>query len=154
MEVALPKPRATAPSVPSADESPDSALPIEEAACSDVDTVESRCNPELSPPGADVLQQLTRSKTADGTERLDGWLRMPLAPGQRTASVHVAFCPPFETNPTLDLEQIEGPEGRIRSAQLMPHGVRLDLKLRRKPEEPTDVFLRFSAVWSAAQDSP
>ena len=46
-------------------------------------------------PSAEVTQQLTRSETADGAEELSGWLRLPFAPGQRTGSVHVAFCPPL-----------------------------------------------------------
>jgi hypothetical protein len=94
---------------------------------------------------AEVTQRLTRSQTADGAEELSGWVRMAFAAGQRTGNVHVAFCPPFEATPELDVEQIDGPEARIKTAQLMPYGARLDLKLAATAEEPTSVVLQFSA---------
>ncbi len=96
------------------------------------------------PPG-DVLQQLTRSRSNDGVEQLAGWLRMPFSVGQRTASVHVAFCPPFSKTPDLSVEQLDGPTARIKTAQLLPHGARLDLKLAAMAEEPSAVLLKFSA---------
>lgn len=93
----------------------------------------------------DVSQQLTRSQTADGIEELSGWLRLSFAAGQRTGSVHVAFCPPFAAVPELEVEQVDGPEARIKPAQLLPYGARLDLKLAAASEEPTSVLLQFSA---------
>jgi hypothetical protein len=96
-------------------------------------------------PAEDVVQQLTRSQAADGAESLSGWLRMPIAAGQRTGSVHVAFCPPLSATPEVLVEQIAGPEARVKTAQLLPYGVRLDLKLAAAAEEPTSVLLQFSA---------
>ena len=88
---------------------------------------------------------MTRIKAADGTEELSGWLRMPFAAGQRTGSVHVAFCPPLPAAPELSVEQIDGPEARVKTAQLLPYGARLDLKLVAASEEPASVLLQFSA---------
>jgi len=96
-------------------------------------------------PGEDVLQQLVRSRTADGNERLTGWLRIPFAAGQRTVSEHVAFCPPFDKTPQVTVEQLDGPAVRVKTAQLLPHGARLDLKLAAVAEEPDVVILQFSA---------
>jgi hypothetical protein len=96
-------------------------------------------------PAEEVFQQLTRSRAADGAEELSGWLRMPFAAGQRTGSVHVAFCPPLPETPELSVEQIDGPEARVKTAQLLPYGVRLDLKLVAAAEEPASVLLQFSA---------
>lgn len=99
----------------------------------------------LATPPHDVLQQLTRSQAADGREDLSGWLRAPFSPGQRTASVHVAFCPPFAQTPELAVEQLDGPLLRIKTGQLLPHGARLDLKLAARAEQPLSVLLQFSA---------
>lgn len=99
----------------------------------------------VATPAEGVLQQLTRSRAADGSERLSGWLRAPFLAGQRTASVHVAFCPPFAAIPELSVKQIAGPPARVKTAQLLPQGVRLDLKLASSAEEPHDVALQFSA---------
>jgi hypothetical protein len=93
----------------------------------------------------EVTQQLTRSQAADGAEELAGWLRLPFAVGQRTGSVHVAFCPPLRVTPELAVEQIDGPEARIKTAQLLPYGARFDLKLAAAAEEDTSVLLQFSA---------
>jgi hypothetical protein len=93
----------------------------------------------------EVTQQLTRSTAADGTEELAGWLRVPFTVGQRTISVHLAFCPPFAHVPELNVEQIDGPETRIKAAQVLPYGARLDLKLHAASETPSTVVLQFSA---------
>jgi hypothetical protein len=101
----------------------------------------------------DVIQQLTRSRAADGTEPLAGWLRMPVAAGQRTGSLHVAFCPPLASTPELEVEQIDGPEARIKTAQVLPYGARLDLKLAATAEEPTSVLVQFVARTMDCGDS-
>ena len=97
------------------------------------------------PPGEDVLQQLTRSRTATGCEVISGWLRVPVAVGQRSASVHVAFCPPFARTPKTSAEQLGGPDARIKMVQLLPYGVRFDLKLAAVSEVPDVLLLKFSA---------
>ncbi len=96
-------------------------------------------------PADNVLQQLTRSQGADGSEQLAGWLRMPFGPGQRTASLHVAFCPPFDRRPEIDVAQCDGPTTRVKTTQVLPYGTRLDLKLAAAPEKPESVLLQFSA---------
>ena len=96
-------------------------------------------------PAEDVLQHLTRSRTAEGVEQLSGWLRMPFVAGQRTANIHVAFCPPFAKTPGLEVEQRDGPTARIKTAQVLPHGARLDLKLAQASETPVAVVLEFAA---------
>jgi hypothetical protein len=93
----------------------------------------------------DITQQLTRSQAADGVDELSGWLRIAFPAGGRTGSIHVAFCPPFAATPELALEQLDGPEARIKTAQLMPYGARLDLKLAAAADGPTRVLLQFSA---------
>jgi len=95
-------------------------------------------------PADGVIQQFTRSRAADGSEQVSGWLRAAFLAGQRTASVHVAFCPPFAAVPELAVEQVDGPSVRVKTAQLLPQGARLDLKLAAAAEEPHDVVLEFS----------
>ncbi len=91
------------------------------------------------------LNSSRAAQAADGVEELSGWLRIAFVAGQRTGSLHVAFCPPFVATPELAVEQLEGPEARLKTAQLMPYGARLDLKLAAAAEEPTSVLLQFSA---------
>ena len=96
-------------------------------------------------PADDVLQQLTRSQAANGSEQLAGWLRAPFAAGQRTTNVHVAFCPPFAKTPQVSAEQLDGPSVRVKTAQLLAHGVRLDLKLASAADTTQTVLLQFTA---------
>jgi hypothetical protein len=93
----------------------------------------------------DVTQQLIRSMSADGSEVLSGWLRLDFAPHQRIGNLHVAFCPPFAGMPELTVSQIDGPGARIKIAQLLPYGARLDLKLVAFSEESASVLVQFSA---------
>ncbi len=98
---------------------------------------------EPLPPDS-LLQQFTLSREADGRQRLDGWVRVCLAAGQRTEAVHVAFCPPFPRTPELSVEQVSGPAARIQTAQLMPYGARLELKLAAAAAAPTSVLVRLT----------
>lgn len=101
--------------------------------------------PPAAVPPEDVVQQLTRGRAADGSEVLAGWLRVEMAAGQRTASLHVAFCPPFAQSPRLAVEQLGGPAARIKTMQLLPYGVRFDLKLDQPSPAPASVLLQFAA---------
>jgi hypothetical protein len=100
---------------------------------------------ELAEPEADVLQQCTLRREKDGSQRLCGWLRMPVEVGQRTGNLHVAFCPPFEKTPQIDVEQYSGPSCRVKVGQVLPYGVRLEVKLDELAEESDSILLRFSA---------
>ena len=100
------------------------------------------------PPAENVMQKLTLSQDADGSQRLSGWVRLRLEAGQRSGVVHVAFCPPFVQTPEWSLEQLDGPAARIRTAQLLPHGVRLEVKLAAAASDAASVLVRFTA-WAA-----
>lgn len=93
----------------------------------------------------EVTQQLTRSRSADGSETVSGWLRLAFVPGQRLATAHLAFCPPFTQVPELDVRQIEGPSARVKTGQVLPFGARLEVKLAEAAERRVDIRLRFSA---------
>jgi hypothetical protein len=88
---------------------------------------------------------MSRRRAAGGTEEISGWLRVTFAAGQRTAAAHAAFCPPLGAMPDITFEQLDGPPARIKPGQVLPFGIRLDLKLSAAAEAPADVLLRFSA---------
>ncbi len=92
-----------------------------------------------------VVQRLIRSRTADG-ERVEGWLRTTLLPQERNITLHVAFCPPLDETPRLIVRQISGPASRIKPAQILPYGLRLDLKRISAATETAEVVIAFSAV--------
>jgi hypothetical protein len=60
----------------------------------------------------------------------------------------VAFCPPFAGTPELTAVQLDGPEARIKIAQLLPYGARLDVKLIALNKESACVLVQFTAIGS------
>ncbi len=113
-----------------------------EQGLADGDSIEES---EPMEPAADVLQQLTLRTTAEGGQELFGWLRIRLATGQRTASLHVAFCPSFDKAPQVQAEAFTGPDCRIKAAQVLPYGARLDVKLDEPAREEESVLVWFHA---------
>jgi hypothetical protein len=93
---------------------------------------------------ANIMQRLTRARDAAGCDILYGSLRADLAPDQRSTAVHVAFCPPFASPPRVAVEQTAGPDARIKVAQVLPYGTRLDVRLARLPQEQSTVTLEIN----------
>jgi hypothetical protein len=101
---------------------------------------------ELAEPAegeARPLARIDRLQVDDRTAAVEGWVRAELATGQRTTSVHVAFCPPFARVPDLDFEQASGPEARIKLGQVQAYGARWEVKLAE--QGPAEVEISFSA---------
>jgi hypothetical protein len=103
-------------------------------------------NEGIPPPEnlASLIQQIHRSRLPDGSELLSGWVRVRLTAGQRVASVHVAFCPPFPRVPEMRVEQYQGPPMQIKTVQLQSFGARLDVKLVQPGESAAEAVLKFS----------
>ncbi len=93
----------------------------------------------------DSIQTL-KYQRIDGTTAVDGWLRVDFAAGQRTALAHVAFCPAFLQTPTIDAELQDGPACEIRSALVIPWGVKWEVKLDQAAVEPASVVFAFRAA--------
>jgi hypothetical protein len=99
-----------------------------------------------------VLQQITRSRTALGTETIAGTVVAEFAAGERTATVHVAFCPPFEERPTI---AVEAADGEAKVTQLLHHGARIEVRLPRESANPKAAAVEFlvsSPIPPAAAD--
>jgi hypothetical protein len=96
-----------------------------------------------------LLQQLSRSRTADGHESIHGTLVAEFAPGERTATLHVAFCPPFEKLPHVEAEIADGPDASVKVAQVLHSGARLEVRLSEPTAISTAVSLEFAAEENA-----
>ncbi len=91
-------------------------------------------------------QRLSRLRTEDAADRMEGWVRVSCAIGQRSEVVHLSFCPPFEKTPELEVECHEGPDTRIKITQLLPYAARIELKLVQTPQEPVELLIGLSAI--------
>lgn len=99
---------------------------------------------------ASLVQSWTRRRAASGEETIEATLRAEFPPGQRTEHCHLAICPAMQAAPTLRCEQLAGPAARIKVAQVLPHGARIELKLAEVAPCPTQVLLRVTARGSLA----
>lgn len=94
---------------------------------------------------ASVVQSWTRRHLASGEDAIEATLRAEFLPGQRTEHCHLAICPAMHATPVVNCQQLGGPAARIKVAQVLPHGARIELKLAEAARSPTQIFLRVTA---------
>jgi hypothetical protein len=94
-------------------------------------------------------QQLTRRRLPTGEESLEAWLRVRFEAGQRTATAHVGYCPPFERTPHLTVDVMSTSPARIKVDQVLPFGARLEVKLAAAAAKQDCVVLKLLAVSEA-----
>jgi hypothetical protein len=105
---------------------------IRTAAHPEVVTVEPKLSEDVDEDeelGANVMQQITRSRNENGVEVITGVLRAEFAPGERTHNLHVAFCPPLMYEPRVVAHQLSGSPLVMKVAQSEIFGTRLELRL-------------------------
>ena len=75
-----------------------------------------------------LRQQIIRSKTAEGLDRLDGtfWAEFPAE--TMTATVHIPFCPAFEQIPNVQVFPVDATDVPLRITSLKKFGIRVDVK--------------------------
>lgn len=93
-----------------------------------------------------ILQQLARSRSADGAETIRGELVAEFAPGDRIAILHVAFCPPFERLPSVAAERASGPGCEVKITQILHQGARLEVRLPRASTSARQATIEFAAT--------
>jgi hypothetical protein len=98
----------------------------------------------------DVVQQLYRVRNEDGSELIYGTLRADFQTGQRTAVLHVGFCPPLPYLPEIEAEAQSGSEAKLRIVQSLAHGTRLNVRLPSTPTEDCHVWTDMAAAPAAA----
>jgi hypothetical protein len=100
----------------------------------------------VSPEHGRLLQQVTRCRDNQGYESVVGTLLAEFEPTERIATVHVAFCPPFERLPYVEAEAIDGPSATIKVAQVLHNGARLEVRRDEFLSGPSIILLEFAAT--------
>jgi hypothetical protein len=90
-----------------------------------------------------ILQRVVRRRDEDGGEVMEGWLLAEFPAGERQAAAHLAICPPFARVPACDAEPVEGPSSQLKVAQVLPYGVRFEVKLDDPADAPCAVTIEF-----------
>lgn len=83
---------------------------------------------------------------ADGREAVHGMIVAEFAPSERFATMHIAFCPPFERMPQVETEVVEGPDARIKIVQALHNGVQLDVQLPQVAAKSEKVSIELLAA--------
>jgi len=99
---------------------------------------------------SDVIQQLTRTRDEMGIETIAATVRVDFPTGDRQQVVHLAFCPPLEGVPTLELEPLDGPEAELKSTLVQSYGVRIEARLLEAAEGPQSLLMQ---IYATTQDS-
>jgi hypothetical protein len=89
-----------------------------------------------------VLQQLVRSRTGDGQDVVRGTLLAEFAPGERVATLYVAFCPPYERLPHVEVES----PVEARLVQTLHNGVQIEVRLPRAARTATSATVELFAI--------
>ena len=93
-----------------------------------------------------ILQELTRYRLADGREAVRGTLRADFAAGQRSTTLYVAFCPPFERLPQVDTSVLDGPPATVKRLQVLHQGAQLEVRLAEMADCQQSGTVRLSAI--------
>ena len=90
------------------------------------DTWNENVPSELETTGS-VLMRQTRIRT-NGREEIKGEALIEFDADSDVAFLNISFCPPFESVPSFDFEQIDGEDASFKVSLLQPFGVRLETK--------------------------
>ena len=72
--------------------------------------------------------------------------------GERQTQAHLAICPPLAVVPQCFAEPTDGADAQVRVAQVLPYGVRLEVKLDETAEEACDVTIGFTIAERAESE--
>jgi hypothetical protein len=104
--------------------------------------------PDIESESQQILQQLTRLRDADGRESIHGTLIAEFAPGERKTTLFVAFCPPFEYLPEVEVEITDDSSTDVKLVQVLHNGVELEVRLPQPASSPTSITVELFAAES------
>jgi len=96
-----------------------------------------------------ILQQLTRVRFPNGHEAIRGLLLGELAPGERQTTVYVAFCPPFECLPRVEINVADDSDAAAKLVQVLHNGVQIEIRLSQPAHGAMTVAVEFFATDAA-----
>jgi hypothetical protein len=85
-------------------------------------------------------QRFTRYDGRKGGDRLRGRINVEVGAGARLAHGHVGFCPAFAATPAVEVTtDYDGVEATVAAAEVLPWGVRVEVRLAEPAEEPLEI---------------
>ncbi|TWT62641.1 hypothetical protein [Rubinisphaera italica] len=96
-----------------------------------------------------VIQWLSRKRQSDGSEVLEGMLRLEMAAGQKQMSAHAVFTPSLSSHPEIECEPLGDADVEASIGEVYPHGFRVDVRRNTNADKPLAVEIGFQAVAAA-----
>lgn len=109
-----------------------------------ITTPRGRSHHRAPRPRSEPTQSIVRWMSGN-RDSLRGRVLVRLALGRRTASAHVAFCPPFAETPLVQIKASARSGLDVSVGQVLPHGARFDVKLGTSSASKLTVPIEFSA---------
>ena len=104
---------------------------------------------ELATNSSDqILQTMTRSLAADGSETIAGTLHIEIAVGEREHIAHIPFEPALAEKPELTVDANGIFAARVTPAAIHNYGTRLEIRLNEPAEEQGVVEISYRATAS------
>ncbi len=135
---------------PDSDQQGSTENPHNTPACNPVESLAVFDPVSGEPADGLTTQWMTRQTRPDGGEHLEGGVRAVFAAGQRSASVHVPFTPPFSAVPNVECEIVGDESARWKVSVVYSYGMRIELK-RNDSHEPAEVELAYAATCEHVQ---
>lgn len=96
-----------------------------------------------------VIQWLSRKRQSDGSEVLEGMLRLEMAAGQKQMSAHAVFTPSLSSHPEIECEPLGDADVEATIGEVYPHGFRVDVRRNTNADNPLAVEIGFQAIAAA-----
>ncbi|HBT78171.1 MAG TPA: hypothetical protein DEB39_14890 [Planctomycetaceae bacterium] len=96
-----------------------------------------------------VTQHVTRSRTDNGSERIDALLRIEFPARSTITTCHLPFCPPFVHPPKVQVVPVEDVPLKITTPKVLPQGIRIDLRRESAASEAMTVAIMIAVEESA-----
>jgi hypothetical protein len=94
----------------------------------------------------EVLQQVTRLRTAEGKDAVRATLAAEFAQGERQSTVYVGFCPPFELLPEVEANIADDSEADVKLVQVLHNGAQVEVRLSEPAEQAIAVSIELFAI--------
>ena len=91
------------------------------------------------------MQRVVRVREEDGSEAVQATLVAEFVAGQRQATLHVAFCPPLDRVPVIEMAVVDGVEAELKAGVAYCHGARIEVRLSEPAEEDCAVVVEMVA---------
>lgn len=104
-----------------------------------------------------VTQEFRRTKTPEGAEAFEGYVKIDWEPGQKTTVLNIPFAPPFSECPEIYCEPNDGCPSRTKVAECRPFGTRIEVRLPQECKEQNYSYVHILAclnVDESEQEEP